>query len=61
MDANKDGKLSKDEARGPLSESFDRFDANSDGTISEEELARMAGRRPDGAPGRSRAARHTTG
>ena len=51
MDANKDGKLSKDEARGPLSESFDRFDANSDGTISEEELARMAGRRPDGAPG----------
>ena len=38
MDANNDGKLSKDEAKGPLSEKFSEIDTNSDGFISKEEL-----------------------
>ena len=38
MDANKDGKLSKNEAKGPLSEQFSEIDTNKDGFISKEEL-----------------------
>ena len=58
MDANKDGKLGKDEVRGPLSENFARVDADSDGAISEEEFskaatefARLAGAAAQGAGG----------
>jgi len=40
LDANKDGKLSKDELPEPLQQAFARLDANSDGSISAEELAR---------------------
>lgn len=50
QDANKDGKVSKDEAQGFVKENFDRFDANNDGVLDEDELARI-GRRLDGAPG----------
>ena len=38
MDANKDGMLSKDEAKGPLQESFSKIDTNQNGFISKEEL-----------------------
>ena len=38
MDRNKDGKISKAEARGPLKENFDRIDADDDGFISKAEL-----------------------
>lgn len=38
MDANKDGKLSKDEVKGPLANDFSKIDTNEDGYISEEEL-----------------------
>lgn len=38
MDANKDGKLSKDEVKGPLSDEFSEIDKNKDGFISKEEL-----------------------
>ncbi|SDR80911.1 EF hand [Polaribacter sp. KT25b] len=38
MDANKDGKISKSEAKGPLSQSFSKIDTNDDGFISKEEL-----------------------
>ena len=38
MDANNDGKLSKDEVQGPLKEKFSEIDSNSDGFISKEEL-----------------------
>ena len=38
MDANKDGKLSKDEVKGPLSDQFSEIDTNKDGFISKEEL-----------------------
>lgn len=44
-DANKDGKLSKDEAPERMKENFDRLDRNSDGFIDRDELrAGMAAR-----------------
>ncbi|WP_299385475.1 YHYH protein [uncultured Lacinutrix sp.] len=51
MDANKDGKLSKTEAKGPLKQDFSKIDTNSDGFISKEELEKGAngnGKRPQG-------------
>lgn len=38
MDANSDGKLSKEEVQGPLKEKFSEIDANQDGYLSKEEL-----------------------
>jgi Ca2+-binding EF-hand superfamily protein len=38
MDVNKDGKISKSEAKGPLSQDFSTIDTNEDGFISKEEL-----------------------
>ncbi|MFI8377893.1 EF-hand domain-containing protein [Leeuwenhoekiella sp. NPDC079379] len=38
MDANKDGKLSKEEAKGPLAQDFAKIDTDDDGFISKEEL-----------------------
>ena len=38
MDTNKDGKLSKSEVQGPLSNDFYKIDANADGFLSKEEL-----------------------
>lgn len=38
MDANKDGKLSADEVKGPLQRSFSTVDSNRDGFITEAEL-----------------------
>ena len=38
MDENEDGKLSKEEIKGPLKDDFDKVDANEDGYITEEEL-----------------------
>ena len=38
MDANKDGKLSKEEVKGPLSNDFDKIDTDGDGYLSLEEL-----------------------
>jgi len=43
LDANKDGKVSKDEAQGPVKENFERFDGNKDGFISEDEIGRPGG------------------
>lgn len=40
MDANKDKKISKEEAKGNLKENFDRRDTNNDGYITENELSR---------------------
>lgn len=38
MDANEDGKLSKEEVKGPLKEHFAKVDADEDGFITEEEF-----------------------
>jgi len=38
MDADKDGKLSKAEVKGPLKEDFAKIDANEDGYLTKEEL-----------------------
>lgn len=38
MDTNKDGKLSKKEVKGPISEQFGKIDTNDDGFLTKEEL-----------------------
>lgn len=38
MDTNEDGKLSKEEVKGPLKDDFAKVDADEDGFITEEEL-----------------------
>ena len=38
MDVNKDGRISRSEAKGKLKENFDRRDKNNDGYITEDEL-----------------------
>jgi Ca2+-binding EF-hand superfamily protein len=42
LDTNKDGKISKAEARGPLADNFDRADADKDGSLDKDELKRLA-------------------
>jgi len=42
LDANKDGKISKEEAKGLIKEHFDRIDRNKDGSIDREELLQAA-------------------
>jgi Ca2+-binding EF-hand superfamily protein len=42
FDVNKDGKISKEEAKGKLAENFDRLDTNKDGYLDKEELRRAA-------------------
>lgn len=51
-DANKDGKISKDEAPDRLKENFERIDRNSDGVLDETELKEMFSRLRDGIGGR---------
>ena len=38
MDKNEDGKLSKDEVKGPLKDHFSKVDTNEDGYLTREEL-----------------------
>ncbi|MBW1296490.1 EF-hand domain-containing protein [Aquimarina litoralis] len=38
MDANEDGKLSKEEVKGPLKRDFTKIDLDEDGLITREEL-----------------------
>ncbi len=42
MDADKDGKISEDEARGPLLEMFAKIDANEDGFLTAKEIRKAA-------------------
>ncbi|MCL5244553.1 EF-hand domain-containing protein [Cellulophaga sp. 20_2_10] len=45
MDANKDGKLSKKEVKGPLKDDFKKIDANEDGFLSKKEIEKMPKRK----------------
>ncbi len=45
MDINNDKKISKEEAKGALSEQFSRMDANSDGFLTKDELEKNNGQR----------------
>jgi len=38
LDVNGDGKISRDEAKGPLADYFDRLDADKDGFLTESEI-----------------------
>jgi len=42
LDADQNGSISQDEAKGPLAKHFDRIDQNGDGSISKEEHAEVA-------------------
>lgn len=42
LDINKDGRISKNEAKGPLEYDFSKIDVNNDGLISKEELEKGA-------------------
>ncbi len=44
MDANKDGKISRDEAKGKIAENFDKIDLNKDGFLDRKELRIVAER-----------------
>lgn len=50
-DADKDGKLSRDEVQGRLAEAFDEIDTNHDSFLDEPELAARFARRGGGGPG----------
>jgi Ca2+-binding EF-hand superfamily protein len=44
MDTNKDGMISRDEAKGPLAKNFDLLDTNKDGYLDKDELRRAVTR-----------------
>jgi len=50
LDTNKDGKISKEEARGLIKEHFDRLDTNKDGFIAFDELLKAAKERRERPP-----------
>jgi Ca2+-binding EF-hand superfamily protein len=45
LDANKDGKLSADEFRNPQLATFDKADANHDGTVTPAEMQAVSGKK----------------
>jgi hypothetical protein len=51
FDADKDGKVSREEAPEPMRNFFDRMDSNSDGFIDAEEIASMRRRFSEGGGG----------
>jgi len=52
MDNNKDGRLSKEEVKGPLQNDFQKIDTNHDGFISKAELKEAP--KPEGGPQQGR-------
>ena len=52
MDANKDGRLSKTEVKGPLQKDFSKIDTNGDGFITKEELEKAPKPNRQGPPKR---------
>jgi Ca2+-binding EF-hand superfamily protein len=57
LDANKDGKISRQEAQGPLLKNFDQLDRNKDGFLDKEEvrqaLQRFAQKAPETTKGKT--------
>jgi Ca2+-binding EF-hand superfamily protein len=52
MDTNKDGKISKEEAKNVILQNFDRIDTNKDGFIDKDELRKFVARNmAAGGPG----------
>ncbi len=47
LDANKDGKISKEEAKGLIKDHFDKIDTNKDGFIDHDELLKAAKEKRD--------------
>jgi Ca2+-binding EF-hand superfamily protein len=58
MDANKDGKLSKDEVKGPLADDFSKIDTDEDGFLSKEELKNAPKPERQGGGGQGRPQRN---
>ena len=54
MDANKDGKLSESEVKGPLKTDFAKIDTDEDGYLSEKELANAPKPERQGGSGQGR-------
>lgn len=53
MDEDEDGKLSKEEVKGPLKNDFAKIDMDEDGFITKEELEKAPKpKRPEGGPNR---------
>lgn len=50
MDANEDGKLSKEEVKGPLKNDFTKIDTDEDGFLSKEEIEQVP--KPERGQGR---------
>lgn len=51
MDANDDGKLSKEEVKGPLANDFSKIDSDDDGYLTKEELENAPKPESQGAQG----------
>jgi Ca2+-binding EF-hand superfamily protein len=45
FDSDEDGKISREEATGPMAQRFDQADANEDGFVTKEELVNSFERR----------------
>ena len=58
MDANKDGKLSESEVKGPLKNDFSKIDTDDDGYLSEEELENAPKPERKGGAGQGRPQRN---
>lgn len=52
LDANEDGKLAKEELKGPLKDDFDKVDTDEDGFISEAEFKKAP--KPKGRKSKSK-------
>jgi Ca2+-binding EF-hand superfamily protein len=50
LDANRDGRISREEAKGQIREHFDEIDRNRDGVIDRDELMKAASEKPAPAP-----------
>ena len=54
MDKNEDGKLSKEEIKGPLKNDFKKIDTNKDGFLSKKEIEKAPKpKHPEGRPQRN--------